>query len=123
MPAHFDLQGHRGARGLKPENTLPGFEAALDHLVTSVETDVHLTADGVPVLTHDPLISSRLYEAVSGGRAPPPAGQPVRRLTLARLRGYRGVRNPDPARFPGQTADPTPLAAEFAGGLGVDPFA
>ena len=50
----FDLQGHRGARGLKPENTLPAFEVALDLGVTSIETDVHLTKDGVPVLAHDP---------------------------------------------------------------------
>ena len=44
----FELQGHRGARGLKPENTLPSFEVALDCGVTSLETDVHLTRDGVP---------------------------------------------------------------------------
>jgi glycerophosphoryl diester phosphodiesterase len=36
----FNLQGHRGARGLKPENTLPAFEVALDIGVTSIETDV-----------------------------------------------------------------------------------
>ncbi len=42
----YDLQGHRGARGLRPENTLPAFEAALDLLVTTLEADVHLTADG-----------------------------------------------------------------------------
>ena len=34
----FDLQGHRGARGLKPENTLPAFEVAFDLGVTTVET-------------------------------------------------------------------------------------
>ena len=49
--ASFDLQGHRGARGLKPENTLPAFEVALDLGVTSIETDVHLTRDGVPIQT------------------------------------------------------------------------
>src|SRR5262249_10549099 len=49
----FDLQGHRGARGLKPENTLPSFEAAIDAGATTIETDLHRTRDGVPVLVHD----------------------------------------------------------------------
>jgi glycerophosphoryl diester phosphodiesterase len=41
----FNLQGHRGARGLRPENTLPSFEVALDVGVTSVETDLHRARD------------------------------------------------------------------------------
>ena len=57
MPDRFNLQGHRGARGLRPENTLPSFETALDLGVTSVETDLHLTRDSVPVLCHDPMSS------------------------------------------------------------------
>lgn len=50
----FDLQGHRGARGLAPENTLIAFELALAIGVTTLELDVGLTADGVPVIVHDP---------------------------------------------------------------------
>src|SRR5436853_7207006 len=53
----FLIQGHRGARGLQPENTLPSFEAALDAGAHSLETDVRLTVDGVPVLIHDPIPS------------------------------------------------------------------
>jgi glycerophosphoryl diester phosphodiesterase len=52
----FDLQGHRGARGLAPENTLAAFERALDLGVTTLESDVHLSADGVAVLHHDPAL-------------------------------------------------------------------
>lgn len=51
--AAFDLQGHRGARGLAPENTLPGFRAALAIGVATLELDVGLTADGVLVVHHD----------------------------------------------------------------------
>jgi len=51
--AEFEVQGHRGARGLAPENTLVGFEVALDLGVSSIETDVHLTRDDVAVLCHD----------------------------------------------------------------------
>ena len=49
----FDLQGHRGARGLFPENTLPGFEAALAIGVNTLEMDVGMTRDGVLVVHHD----------------------------------------------------------------------
>jgi glycerophosphoryl diester phosphodiesterase len=106
MPPSFELQGHRGARGLKPENTLPSFEIAFDLGVSSVETDLHLTRDGVPVLCHDPVV---------GGRW-------VREMDLAELRGYRVDRNPDPQRFPGQDASVTPLAEMFAARLGIDPY-
>lgn len=44
---------HRGARANAPENTLDAFRYALDHGVTGLESDVWLTADGVPVLVHD----------------------------------------------------------------------
>jgi glycerophosphoryl diester phosphodiesterase len=53
----FIIQGHRGARGLRPENTLPSFATALNAGANSLETDVRLTADGVPVLVHDPTLS------------------------------------------------------------------
>ena len=43
--AAFDLQGHRGARGLAPENTLPAFATALGIGVTTLEFDVVLTRD------------------------------------------------------------------------------
>jgi glycerophosphoryl diester phosphodiesterase len=111
------VQGHRGARGLRPENTLPSFEAALDAGATSLETDVHLTADGVPVLIHDPFLDARGYRLAPGAPpdTPPPESRPgVHRLTAAQLHGYRADRNPDPGRFPTQAAEPTPLAEWFA---------
>lgn len=52
--APLDLQGHRGSRGLRPENTLPAFEAALDLGVTTLEADLGLSADSVLLLAHDP---------------------------------------------------------------------
>jgi glycerophosphoryl diester phosphodiesterase len=112
--ATFELQGHRGARGLKPENTLPGFEVALGIGVTSVETDVHLTRDGVPVIYHDATISPRLCRLRRGQAAPDPATEPlVSSLTLAELRGYLADRNPDRKRFPGQDRTLTRTAEWF----------
>ena len=52
-PAVFDLQGHRGARGLAPENTLAAFARALGLGVTTLELDTGVTRDGVVVVTHD----------------------------------------------------------------------
>jgi len=49
----FDLQGHRGARGLAPENTLPAFQKALDLGVDTLECDMAITRDGVVVVHHD----------------------------------------------------------------------
>jgi glycerophosphoryl diester phosphodiesterase len=121
--ATFELQGHRGARGLKPENTFPSFEAALDAGVTSIETDVHLTRDGVPVIYHDETISPRLCRLRRGQAAPDPATQPlVSSLALAELRAYRADRNPDRRRFPEQERSLTPLARRFARRLGLDPY-
>jgi len=111
----FELQGHRGARGLRPENTLPSFEIALDLGVTSIETDLHLTRDDVPVLTHDPEIAA----TIDGCRV----RHPIRALTVAELRRFRVAANPDPARFPDQLAEVTPLAERFARERGFDPFA
>lgn len=122
MPT-FDLQGHRGARGLKPENTLPSFEAAFDLGVTGVETDVHLTRDGVPVIYHDPRISERLCHPREGCDVPDPRSRPlIAALTLEQVQGYRALFNPDTARFPTQDAAITPLANHFAGRRGIDPY-
>jgi glycerophosphoryl diester phosphodiesterase len=48
--------GHRGAKGLAPENTLASFKKAIEHNVAEIETDAHITADGIVVLTHDPVM-------------------------------------------------------------------
>jgi glycerophosphoryl diester phosphodiesterase len=112
----FELQGHRGARGLKPENTLPAFEAALDAGASSVETDLRLTRDGAVVLCHDPVLDGRLLAPTPG------APVVVSAVGLDELRRWRPARNPDAARFPGQDADPTPLAWWYFERLGLDPF-
>jgi glycerophosphoryl diester phosphodiesterase len=50
----FDLQGHRGARGLLPENTIPGFLIAIDHGVDTIEFDLVVTADRQLLISHEP---------------------------------------------------------------------
>ena len=53
VPAPFDLEGHRGARGLAPENTLAAFARALALGVSTLELDTGVTRDGVVVVGHD----------------------------------------------------------------------
>jgi glycerophosphoryl diester phosphodiesterase len=54
----FDIQGHRGARGLMPENTIPAFLLALDSGVTTVELDLAVTKDKQVIVSHEPWMSS-----------------------------------------------------------------
>lgn len=56
----FDVQGHRGARGLRPENTIPAFLAALDTGVTTLELDVVITKDKQVVVSHEPWMSAAI---------------------------------------------------------------
>lgn len=53
----FDVQGHRGCRGLRPENTLAGFQHAMALGVTTLELDIAVSADGVPIAHHDPALN------------------------------------------------------------------
>src|SRR4051794_20266569 len=56
----LQLIGHRGARGLAPENTLPVFMPALHIGVSAIETDVMATKDGHLILRHDPRVTRAL---------------------------------------------------------------
>ncbi|MBP7565203.1 MAG: glycerophosphodiester phosphodiesterase [Burkholderiaceae bacterium] len=100
----FDLQGHRGARGLAPENTLAGFERALAIGVTTLELDVGVTADGVPVISHDPALNPALTRDATGQWLRG-TGPRISDLTRAQLNHY-DVGRIDPA---------SPYAATFAG--------
>src|SRR5579863_9070516 len=83
----FDLQGHRGARGLWPENTLGGFERVIELGVAGIELDCALTADGVVVVTHDPELSAQLTRDALGEFLPR-RGPSVRSLSYEALRRY-----------------------------------
>lgn len=65
LPSLLDtpiMFAHRGARAHAPENTIPSFELALRLGSTGLESDVWLTADGVPVLDHDGLVRSSRFK-------------------------------------------------------------
>lgn len=85
---HFDLQAHRGGRGLAPENTLAAFSQAIDLGVTTLELDIGLTADGAVVISHDTALNADHTRDANGAWLASKAGPAVRSLTLAQLQGY-----------------------------------
>jgi glycerophosphoryl diester phosphodiesterase len=98
VSAHaFDLQGHRGTRGLAPENTIVAFERALALGVTTLETDLAVTKDGVLVISHDPLLNPDLTRGPDG-KWLTSKGPAIHSLTLEQLRTYDvGRTNPESA--------------------------
>lgn len=123
----FDAQGHRGARNLRPENTIPAMEAALDSLMTTLEMDIGITRDQVPVLYHD-----RDFQGALPGEPPKSrrknGGVLPARIRDATLGAIQNPRNPilNDGVFRGapQSNDPSlsPAAREFfaRSGRGAD---
>jgi len=67
----FDWEGHRGTRGLRPENTLPAFHKALELGVRTLEMDVVITKDKKVVVSHDPWIDPSICYDSSGDEIKP----------------------------------------------------
>ena len=83
----LDLQGHRGARGLLPENTLPAFAAALSIGVATLEFDTGITKDGAVIIAHDRTLNPDITRNADGAYVTAP-GPVVRALSLAELKTY-----------------------------------
>lgn len=96
--SRIEVQGHRGARAILPENTLPAFEYAIAHGVDVLELDMAVTKDNVVVVSHDPVLAAPICTG-------PRDGARIRELTLAEVRQWDcgAVRNP---RFPEQQTRP-----------------
>jgi glycerophosphoryl diester phosphodiesterase len=100
-PVAFDVQGHRGARGLLPENTLVGFARAITLGVTTIELDVGITRDGQVIVAHDPFVNPKLCLAPTGEPLAGKRGPLLRHLDLRALQAFDcGSLNPDAVRFP-----------------------
>lgn len=104
--AGFDLQGHRGARGLAPENTLAAFTRALETGVSTLELDIGVTRDGVPVIHHDERLNPFTARNIDGVWLAPPTPR-IRDLSAAEIAGYNvgGIKpgSAYAAQFPDQT--------------------
>ena len=83
----LDIQGHRGARGLAPENTLPAFARALGIGVTTLELDCAITKDGVVVVSHDPAFNPDITRGPDG-KWLEKTGPAIWNLTFKELQRY-----------------------------------
>ncbi len=80
LPKHLDWQGHRGARGLVPENSIPSFIKALEYPVKTLELDVAVSKEGIVIVTHDPYFHHDI--------ASKPNGEPVTKKESEQLLIY-----------------------------------
>jgi glycerophosphoryl diester phosphodiesterase len=102
----FDLEGHRGTRGLRPEDTLPAFSEALTLGVRTLELDTGITKDGVVIISHEqyisPLVCTDTGPAFPGDSKYPYVGKYYHQLTFAEVETVDcGTRHPtDPATDP-----------------------
>ena len=62
----FDKQGHRGCRGLMPENTIPAMLNAIGMGVTTLEMDIVFTKDGKAILSHEPFFNHEITTKPDG---------------------------------------------------------
>lgn len=81
LPA-FDYEGHRGCRGLMPENTIPAMLKAIDLGVTTLELDAVITADGKVIVSHEPFFN---HEISTGPDAQPVTAAVERSLNIFRM--------------------------------------
>ncbi|GAA4335450.1 glycerophosphodiester phosphodiesterase family protein [Flaviaesturariibacter amylovorans] len=99
----IDFQGHRGCRGLMPENTLPAMRHAVDLGVTTLEMDAVVTADSQLLLSHEPFFNHEISTAPDGTpvRADQERDHNIFRMTYAQAARYDVGLRPHP-RFPQQ---------------------
>ncbi len=108
MTKQIDWQGHRGCRGLMPENTIPAFLRALDYpAVKTLELDVVISADDRVIVSHEPWLSAEICQTKDGQRLAEGEENRIslRTLTAAEIAAYDCGQLPHP-RFPNQAKRP-----------------
>ena len=84
----FDWQGHRGARGLFPENSLEGMREALKYPITTLEFDVVITRDKQVILSHEPWMNDEICQDAKGKRVPAWKHANLYQLTVSEIQAY-----------------------------------
>ena len=103
-----EIQGHRGARGLMPENTLPSFAKAMSIGVDVIELDVAVTADGVVIVSHDSQLSSDITRGAGGEWITPP-GPVIAALPLSEIKTFDVGRIRPDSDYANQFSEQTPV--------------
>jgi len=102
-----EVHGHRGCRGLLPENTIPAFLHALDLGCDVLELDVVLTGDDHVLVSHEPWMSATICHAADGSpiQKEEEKGLNIHRMTLEQVQAHDCGSLTHP-RFPGQQSMP-----------------
>ena len=103
LPSGFDIEGHRGCRGLMPENTILAFLKALELGVTTLEMDVVITKDRQVLVSHDPFMSHE-FCCTPGGKyitAQEERSHNIYQMNFEEISHYDCGQRPHP-RFPEQ---------------------
>ena len=99
----FDIEGHRGCRGLMPENTIPAMMKALELGVTTLEMDAVITKDKQVILSHEPFFNHEITTGPDGKYVTEQEERNLNiyRMTYAQTQTYDVGLKPHP-RFPNQ---------------------
>ncbi|MEL6591449.1 MAG: glycerophosphodiester phosphodiesterase family protein [Bacteroidota bacterium] len=99
----LDIQGHRGCRGLLPENTIPAFRKALELGVQTLELDVVISGDGRAVVSHEPFFNHEMSLKPDGSEISEEAEREhnIYQMDYATIQAYDVGQKPHP-RFPDQ---------------------
>jgi glycerophosphoryl diester phosphodiesterase len=102
-----EVQGHRGCRGLMPENTVAGFIHAVDLGVHTLELDVVISGDSQVIVSHEPYFSHLISTGVDGTEVTESNEKDfnIYRMTLADIRKFDVGLKPHP-KYPLQTKQP-----------------
>lgn len=99
--AQFDIQGHRGCRGIFPENGIEGMIHAIELGVVTLEMDVVVSKDGVVLLSHEPWISAELCDSAEVTIEDDPSNYSIFQMTFEEVQSFDCGRKPL-SRFPDQ---------------------
>ena len=109
----FDLQGHRGARGILPENSLKGFQKAIDLGVSTLELDVVISKDSLVVVSHEAYMNPKICLDPKGNKITDKSDFNLFEMTYDEIKAFDcgSLKHPD---FPDQKPQPTfkPLLSE-----------
>jgi glycerophosphoryl diester phosphodiesterase len=106
VPGEFDKQGHRGCRGLMPENTVPAMLNVLGMTVTTLEMDVVITKDKKVILSHEPFFNHEISTKPDGSYVTEAEEKSLNiyKMTYEEVKKYDVGMKPHP-RFPQQKAE------------------
>src|SRR5512140_1533468 len=111
-PGRTLVIGHRGAAGLRPENTLAAFTAGCELGVDAIELDVLASADDVLVVHHDFRIKPEIARTPDGAWIPSAAPPAIRRLNLTQLKSYDIGRLQPKTGYAGRFSEQVPVDGE-----------